>query len=129
MERNDKLSRTDLALSICWMGVDAGWMLKWNLLALAFIVPTLLLAALTFYYTERELDAMCVTAAMASWAVMSCAWFAGDVGWWAAGQAVATVCLAICVGTLLFVGARHKLARETARSALDRFRRLRLQRK
>lgn len=128
-ETNAKLARADLALSICWIGLDASWMLKLNALALFFVPLTLACSVLTFVYTEKETDALCVTAAMTAWALMCCTWFVSDVGYWAGGLAVAKGCLLLCLGLLAFVGFRSRMAKETAIAALARFKRLRLQRR
>lgn len=127
-DRAAKLNRTELLMNIGWIGIDAGWMLEWNTLALLCIVPTLWYAALTFRYTDRDMDSLCVTTAMAAWACMSCAWVAHDLDCWPVGKAVATGCLIVCLVALATVGIRSRGAKETARAALERFRRLRLPR-
>jgi hypothetical protein len=128
MDQTSKLDRADFALNVSWLAVDACWMLGWYHAGCIFILPTLLFAILTFAYTERAIDPMCVTSAMAAWAVMTCGWFIGEIGWWRPGLPIAHVALAIAVVAILIVYGRKKAAREAAAAALQRFKRLRLRR-
>ncbi len=122
---NTKLARAELIMNLGWMGVDAVWMLEWYLAALVFVPLTLIYGGLTFLYTDRDPDSLCITTAMVAWGVMTCTWFAHDVGWWPPGKTVATVCVALGFAALVTVRVRGLLGHDTARAAFDRFRRLR----
>jgi len=112
--------------SVCWLAMDAAWMLGWRAAATALIVPCVLAHLLLFRFAPRTIVAMTVTASMNCWLGMNAVWMLGDI--WALPCLLA-VAKALCgaATTLLIIAFSQSRWRPEARLLLFAgFRRLRL---
>jgi hypothetical protein len=112
--------------SVCWLAMDAGWMLGWRAVATVLVVPCLAAHALLFRFTPRTAVAVAVTASMNCWLGMNAAWMLGDV--WAAPSLLVVAKLFCAAATLLLVVAfsRSRWRPEARLLLFAGFRRLRL---
>jgi hypothetical protein len=117
---------TETVGSICWLAMDAAWMLGWRAAATVLIVPCLLGHLLLFRYTPRTLVAITVTASMNCWLAMNAAWMLGDL--WAVAYLLAVAKFFCLTATaLLALAFSQSRWRPEARQLLFAgFRRLRL---
>jgi hypothetical protein len=112
--------------SVCWLAMDAAWMLGWRAAATALVVPCLVAHLLLFRYTHRTLVALTVTASMNCWLAMNAAWMLGDI-WAVAGLLAAAKLLCGAATALLIVAFSQSRWRPEARLLLFAgFRRLRV---
>jgi hypothetical protein len=112
--------------SVCWLAMDAGWMLGWRGVATALVVPCLAAHLLLFRFTHRTIVAMAVTASMNCWLGMNAAWMLGDI--WSIANLLALAKILCVAATVLLILAFSKSRwRPDARLLLFAgFRRLRL---
>ena len=112
--------------SVCWLAMDAAWMLGWRAAATLLVVPCVLAHLVLFRFTPRTVVAIAVTASMFCWVGMNAAWMLGDV--WNV-TALLTIAKLFCLTatTLLIVAFSKSRWRPEARALLFAgFRRLRL---
>src|SRR5262245_59972492 len=92
----------ETAGSVCWLAMDAAWMLGWRPLATLLVVPCLVAHALLFRFTPRTVVAIAVTASMNCWLGMNAAWMLGDV-WTIASMLFVAKLLCLAATILLIV--------------------------
>jgi len=112
--------------SVCWLAMDAAWMLGWRAAATLLAVPCVLAHLLLFRFTSRTVVAIAVTGSMFCWVGMNAAWMLGDV--WNV-TALLTIAKLFCLTAtaLLIVAFSKSRWRPEARALLFAgFRRLRV---
>jgi len=92
--------------SVCWLAMDAAWMLNWRVAATLLAAPCLLAHLLLFRFTPRTAVAMAVTASMFCWVGMNGAWMLGDM--WNVPTLLAAAKLFCVTATALLVFAFSK---------------------
>jgi hypothetical protein len=112
--------------SVCWLAMDAGWMLGWRAAATALIAPCLLAHLLLFRSTPRTVVAVTVTASMNGWLAMNAAWMLGDIWAVPALLAAAKVLCATATALLVVAFSRSRWRPEARLLLFAGFRRLRL---
>ena len=125
-ERDSRELVTETVGSICWLAMDAAWMLGWRAAATALIAPCLAAHLLLFRFAPRTVVGVAVTTSMNCWLAMNAVWMLGDI--WAVASLLAVAKL-LCVSAtaLLIVAFSQSRWRPEARLLLFAgFRRLRL---
>jgi hypothetical protein len=123
------LARVDLLNSICWLHMDACWMLGWSAGAYVLATLTILTGFLTFRYVRRDITTIFVTMAINAWALMNASWMCSEL---AKEPALLIAAKTFFIaGDLCLVGAllSAKSRGEVVSAVFDRFRRLRFWRK
>jgi hypothetical protein len=112
--------------SVCWLAMDAAWMLGWRPLATLLVVPCVVGHLLLFRFGPRSAAAIAVTASMNCWLGMNAAWMLADV--WAIAPLLAVAKLLCLAATILLVVAfsNSRWRPEAGRRLFAGFRRLRL---
>lgn len=112
--------------SVCWLAMDAAWMLSWRAAATLLAVPCVLAHVLLFRFTPRSAVAMAVTASMFCWVGMNAAWMLGDT--WNAPPLLTVAKLFCATATALLIVAfsRSRWRPEAQALLFAGFRRLRL---
>ena len=112
--------------AVCWLAMDAGWMLGWRLFATILVLPCLVAHALLFRCTPRTIVALAVTASMTCWLGMNAAWMLADL-WAVPGLLVVAKVVCVVATALLMLAFSKSRWRPEARLLLFAgFRRLRL---
>jgi hypothetical protein len=112
--------------AICWLAMDATWMLGWRPVATLLAVPCLVAQLLLFRFTPRTTVAMAVTGSVTGWLGMNITWMLGDL-WLLSGLLVAARCLCVTATGLLILAFSRSEWRPHAQARLFAgFRRLRI---
>jgi hypothetical protein len=112
--------------SLSWFLMDGCWMLGLGGAAYTLVPPTLALHWAAFRYTERSVVEMSVTASVNCWVLMNVLWMVADLDGRSALLVPARLAFAAGLALLLLAGLRARAAGDLLRSALGRFRRLRM---
>ncbi len=105
--------------------MDGAWLLEWQWLAFAMVIPAAIYNLLVFRYTPRNYSDMAITGAMNAWLAMNTLWIIADMRGIDALVFPAKISLLIGVGLLLSVGIRNP-SRQVLLNILRRFRRFRI---
>jgi len=112
--------------SVCWLAMDAAWMLSWRGAATLLAALCLLAHLLLFRFTPRSVVAMAVTASMCCWVGMNAAWMLSDM-WTIPGLLVVAKLACVTATALLIVALSRSRWRPEAQALLFAgFRRLRV---
>ena len=65
--------------SLCWLAMDAAWMLQWRFLATILVVPSLVAHLWLFRRGSTGLVTFCVTASLNCWLGMNALWLLSDL--------------------------------------------------
>jgi hypothetical protein len=65
--------------AICWLAMDAAWMLGWRPVATFLALPCLVAQLLLFRFTQRTVVGMAVTGSVTGWLGMNITWMLGDI--------------------------------------------------
>jgi len=112
--------------SVCWLAMDAAWMLNWRAAATALAVPCLVAHLLLFRFTQHTLVALAVTASMNCWLAMNAAWMLGDIWVIATLLAVAKLFCGTATALLMVAFSQSRWRPEARLLLFAGFRRLRL---
>lgn len=123
---DSRLAVVETVGAVCWLAMDATWMLGWRAAATVLVLPCLAAHLLLFRFTPRTFIAMVVTGSMTGWLTMNAAWMLGDM-WSVAGFLVLARCLCAIAAALLIVAFSKSHWRPEAQSLFFAgFRRLRV---
>lgn len=119
------LARVDLLNSVCWLHMDACWMLGLTNGAYLFAALTILTGFLTFKYIRRDITTMFVTLAINAWALMNASWMASEL--MKEPELLVAAKTFFAAGDLCLAGAllSAKSKGEVISAVFERFRRLR----
>ena len=112
--------------SVCWLAMDAAWMLNWRAAATLLAAPSVLAHLLLFRFTPRTAVALAVTASMFCWVGMNAAWMLGDLWTVPALLGGAKLFCATATALLLFAFSKSRWRPEARALLFAGFRRLRL---
>jgi hypothetical protein len=99
---DSRLAVVETIGAVCWLAMDATWMLGWRAAATLLVVPCLVAHLLLFRFTPRSFIAVVVTGSMTGWLTMNAAWMLGDM-WAVGGFLVLAKCLCATASALLIV--------------------------
>lgn len=112
--------------SVCWLAMDAAWMLNWRAAATLLAAPCVLAHLLLFRFTPRTAVAMAVTASMFCWVGMNAAWMLGDMWTVPALLSGAKLLCANATALLVFAFSKSRWRPEAQALLFAGFRRLRV---
>ncbi len=112
--------------SVCWLAMDAAWMLGWHAAATALVVPGVLAHLLLFRWLPRTVVAFAVSASMACWLGMNAAWMLSEIWALPALLVTAKVLCGTATGLLLLAFSQSRWRPAARMRLFAGFRRLRV---
>lgn len=112
--------------SVCWLAMDAAWMLNWRAAATLLAASCLLAHLLLFRFAPRSVVALAVTASMFCWVGMNATWMLGDMWTVPPLLAVARIFCAAATALLVFAFSQSRWRPEARALLFAGFRRLRV---
>lgn len=112
--------------SVSWFVMDGCWMLGLGGLARAMAVPTVATQLIAFRYTSRSPVELAVTGSVNCWVAMNVFWMFADLDDRPGLYPAAHIAFGAGLGLLLLAAVRARSAGELLKTALRRFRRLRM---
>ena len=112
--------------SLCWLAMDAAWMLQWRTLATILVVPSVVAHLWLFRRGSTSLVTVCVTASLNCWLGMNALWMLSDL-WSRPPLLMAAKVFSALAAALIVVAFFASQGRPEARSLVFRgFRRIRV---